>query len=262
MNLELFENRDGYNYVDINNNLDTTDTILIIHGLFGGLSNFEKTIIELSHSYRVLLPRLPFFEQDGLQKTEQLRDYIFSFLDFIGIESNIHLLGNSLGGQLAILLYDYNPKQFSSIILTGSAGLMENSFGCTIPKRFSENYLEERVKEVFYEKTLDSSYIQQIQSVITNHDTCLRLLKLARNSKKTNIEKALPNIKIPVYLIWGANDQITPPESAYLFKEKIQSSKLDFIDKCGHAPMMEHPKQFAHLCKTFLEKCKLEPHYN
>ena len=64
----------------------------------------------------------------------------------------------------------------------------------------------------------------------------------------------LPNIKTPTLLIWGENDLVTPPEVAREFKSLLPNSKLEWIKKCGHAPMMEHPKEFNKILFNWLDK--------
>jgi pimeloyl-ACP methyl ester carboxylesterase len=63
----------------------------------------------------------------------------------------------------------------------------------------------------------------------------------------------LNQIKIPTLLIWGKNDTVTPPFVAEEFHKLIPHSQLKFIDKCGHAPMMEVPGEFNDLLDSFLQ---------
>jgi len=67
----------------------------------------------------------------------------------------------------------------------------------------------------------------------------------------------LSKIKIPVALIWGKNDKITPPEVAVEFNQLLPDSELNWIDLCGHAPMMERPTEFNEILSKFLEKIKV-----
>ena len=67
----------------------------------------------------------------------------------------------------------------------------------------------------------------------------------------------IPKIQVPTLLVWGLNDTITPPVVAYEFDRLIPDTELRFIDKCCHAPMMEHPNEFNELLNQFLEKTKI-----
>jgi pimeloyl-ACP methyl ester carboxylesterase len=66
----------------------------------------------------------------------------------------------------------------------------------------------------------------------------------------------LNQIKQPTLLVWGNNDIITPPFVGEEFKKLIPNSELHFIDKCGHAPMMEVPQEFNTILTNFLSKNK------
>ena len=58
----------------------------------------------------------------------------------------------------------------------------------------------------------------------------------------------------PICIIWGKQDSVTPPAVADEFHEKLADSDLYWIDKCGHAAMMEHPDQFNEILNSWLEK--------
>ena len=80
---------------------------------------------------------------------------------------------------------------------------------------------------------------------------------MAKSAIRHNMSKDLHKINIPVALIWGRNDKITPPEVAIEFNNLLPNSELYWIDQCGHAAMMEHPDEFNRLLKGFLEKYKI-----
>ena len=64
--------------------------------------------------------------------------------------------------------------------------------------------------------------------------------------------KDLPNLNPPTCIIWGKNDIVTPPEVAEEFHDLLPNSDLFWIDKCGHAPMMEHPNEFNTILDNWL----------
>jgi pimeloyl-ACP methyl ester carboxylesterase len=66
--------------------------------------------------------------------------------------------------------------------------------------------------------------------------------------------KDLPKMTMPVCLIWGKQDTVTPPNVAEEFHKLLPNSELYWIDKCGHAPMMEHPDEFNKLVEKWLIK--------
>ena len=80
----------------------------------------------------------------------------------------------------------------------------------------------------------------------------MRIVAIAKSAQRNNLANDLPNIKVPTLLVWGLNDTITPPMVAYEFNRLIPNTELRFIDKCCHAPMMEHPEVFNEIVERFL----------
>jgi pimeloyl-ACP methyl ester carboxylesterase len=73
----------------------------------------------------------------------------------------------------------------------------------------------------------------------------LRLIQLAKSAKRDIIALLLEQISCPALRIWGKEDKRTPLEVAKEFHERIPNSELVWLDKCGHAPMMECPEEFC-----------------
>jgi pimeloyl-ACP methyl ester carboxylesterase len=231
-------------YLDTGLPYQEAETVVILHGLFGGLSNFESVIEQLQSRFRVVMPFFPLFSRDGFQHLSDLCAHTIQFLNDLHLHEPVHLIGNSLGGQLALMVCLNQPNRVNSLVLTGSAGIGEQEFGCSSPKRHCKNYLKDRIQEVFFDYSLDDAYVEEIHKVLVNHNQLIRLLKLARNSKNTPLINDLKFIDCDVLLIWGKNDSITPPEVAHIFNTELQKSRLILLEACGHAPMTEHPKLF------------------
>jgi len=80
----------------------------------------------------------------------------------------------------------------------------------------------------------------------------IKIIALAKSAIRNNLGEELNQIQQPTLLIWGKNDIVTPPFVAEEFKKLIPNSQLHFIDKCGHAPMMEVPTEFNTILENFL----------
>jgi pimeloyl-ACP methyl ester carboxylesterase len=171
--------------------------------------------------------------------------------------SRMKLMGNSLGGHVGLIYTLANPDKVNGLILTGSSGLFENSMGGSFPKRGSYEYIKERVEYTFYDaSTVSTEYIQEVFDTTKSIPKCMRIVGIAKSAQRHNMAKEVPNIKVPTLLIWGLNDTITPPLVAHEFDRLIPNTKLRFIDKCCHAPMMEHPELFNKILKEFLNEQK------
>ncbi len=232
------------------------ETLVLLHGLFGALSNFSDLIDYFrQHHYKVVVPMLPLFDLDILHTSVGgLAKYVHKFLERMNYQ-HVHLLGNSLGGHVALVHILKHPERIKSLILTGSSGLFENGMGDSYPKRGDYEYIKNKTELTFYDpKTATKELVDEVYSITNNRIKVIKIIALAKSAIRNNLGEELNQIKQPTLLIWGNNDTITPPFVAREFNRLIPNSELHFIDKCGHAPMMEVPQEFNAILHKFLKK--------
>lgn len=231
------------------------EPLILLHGLFGAMSNFTG-IIEYFRNYnKVIVPLLPLFELDILHSTVGgLAKFVNKFIEARDYKE-VHLLGNSLGGHVALVQALKNPERIKSLILTGSSGLFENGMGDSYPKRGDYEYIKTKTQLTFYDpKTASKELVDEVYSIVNNRIKAIKIISLAKSAIRNNLGEELNQIKLPTLLVWGNNDSITPPFVAKEFNKLIPNSELHFIDKCGHAPMMEVPDEFNAILHKFLKK--------
>lgn len=239
----------GFKYVDEGDG----QVLMLLHGLFGALSNWEGVVSRFSKHFRVVIPMLPIYEmpikEAGL---EGLRKFVEDFVAMKKLEKMI-IMGNSLGGHVALLYTLHNGLKVDKLILTGSSGLFENTMGGSYPRRGSYDYVKERVAYTFYDPAVASKeLVDEVFETTKSIPKCMRIVAIAKSAQRNNLAGDLPQIKVPTLLVWGLNDTITPPMVAYEFNRLIPNSILHFVDKCCHAPMMEHPDKFNEIVEKFL----------
>ena len=229
--------------------------IILLHGLFGALSNWKTVVNEFSKNHRVIIPKIPLTEINVKEANlESLTNFVKRFINKMKLK-NFILIGNSLGGHIGLIYTILHPKKVKKLILTGSSGLYENSFGGSFPKRGDYNYINDRVNHTFYNPNiLSKKYIDDVFDTLNDNAKCLNIITIARSAQRNNLAKKLYRITCPTLLVWGLNDTITPPSVAHQFHKLIPRSRLKFIDKCCHAPMMESPAKFNQLIKPFIEE--------
>src|ERR1044072_9121878 len=233
------------------------DPLILLHGLFGALSNFEDIIDYFKNKYKVVVPMLPMFELDLLHTSVGgFAKYINKFIEKQGY-TDYHLLGNSLGGHIALVHILKHPEKIKSLILTGSSGLYESGMGDSYPRRKDYEYIRKKTELTFYDPaTATTQLIDEVYEICNNRLQLVRILALAKSAIRNNLGEELGQIKQPTLLVWGNQDSVTPPFVAEEFNKLIPNSELQFIDKCGHAPMMEQPAEFNRILEAFLLKIK------
>ena len=242
---------EGFQYIDEGQG----ETIVFLHGLFGSLSNWDGVIDGFSSKYRIIIPLLPIYVMP-LKKAGilGLTQFVSDFIENREL-TDFDIVGNSLGGHIGLVYTLQNKERVKRLILTGSSGLFEDGMGGSFPKRGNYDFVKEKVGYTFYDPELATKdLVDTVFEVTNDNQKCLRMIAFARSAQKHNMAEELSQIEIPTLLVWGLNDTITPPYVGHEFNRLIKGSTLRFIDKCGHAPMMEHPEQFNHIVEEFLSK--------
>lgn len=242
-----------FEYIETNAEHKGETPLLLLHGLMGALSNFESILEEFGSKMNVVIPILPIYslpikdlDLDGLV------DFIDEFIQFKGFEK-VYILGNSLGGHLAQMYCLKRPEKVAKMILTGSSGLFENAFGNSFPRRSSRDYIRKKTEMVFFDpKVATEALVDEVFDSVSDLGRCIRIVKTAKSAVRHNLEDKLQMIKTPTLLVWGVQDEVTPLWVGRKFHELLSNSQLVEIDKCGHAPMMEHPEVFNKALKDFI----------
>jgi 2-hydroxy-6-oxonona-2,4-dienedioate hydrolase len=231
------------------------EPLVLLHGLFGALSNFMSLIEYFRQYNKVVVPLLPLLEMDILHTSVGgLAKFVYKFIEAKGYDK-VHLMGNSLGGHVGLLHVLKYPERIKTLILTGSSGLFENGMGDSYPKRGDYEYIKKKTELTFYDpKVATKELVDEVYSITNNRLKAIKIIALAKSAIRNNLGEELNQIKQPTLLVWGNNDTITPPFVAREFNKLIPNSELQFIDKCGHAPMMEVPDEFNAILHKFLKK--------
>ena len=220
----------------------------------GGLSNFRGVYDFFPEKgYRVIIPELPVYDLPLLKTTvKDIAVHLDKFFTSNHLEDVI-LLGNSLGGHIALLYTKLYPQKVRGLVITGSSGLYENAMGESYPKRGDYNYIKTKSEEVFYDpKVATKEIVDEVYETVNDRNKLIKTLAIAKSAIRHNMAKDLPKMEIPTAIIWGAQDCVTPPNVAEEFNRLLPNSTLYWIDKCGHAPMMEHPDSFNTLMDSWL----------
>jgi pimeloyl-ACP methyl ester carboxylesterase len=220
----------------------------------GALSNFGATFNYFSNNgFKVLIPELPLYSLPLIKtNVKNLAAFLKEFLEYKEIDNAI-LLGNSLGGHIALYFTKHYPEKVKALILTGSSGLYEKAMGDSFPKRGNYEYIEQKAQQVFYDpKTATKELVDDVYETVNDRMKALKTLSIAKSAIRHNMANDLLHMQQPACLIWGKQDGVTPPEVAEDFNKLLPNSDLFWIDKCGHAAMMEQPEEFNTILHNWL----------
>ncbi|MEO1629035.1 MAG: alpha/beta hydrolase [Bacteroidota bacterium] len=234
------------------------EPLLLLHGLFGALSNFSGIISHFGEQYNVVVPILPIFDLPIVNvSVSGMVDYVCEFVDHKQFDA-VNVLGNSLGGHISLLFALARPEKIHTIILTGSSGLFENSLGSTFPKRGDYDFIKKKTEDIFYNPAVATKdLVDEVYNIINDRNKAIRVIATAKSAIRHNLGDKLHQIKVPTLLAWGKQDNVTPAFVGEKFNELIENSELVLFDECGHAPMMELPDQFNEVLGKFLaQHCK------
>jgi 2-hydroxy-6-oxonona-2,4-dienedioate hydrolase len=241
----------GFKYVEEGEG----DVLMLLHGLFGALSNFYDIIESFKSTHKVVIPILPLYDLPIDETTVGgYVNYVERFVAFKGY-GKVTVLGNSLGGHIALIYALANPDKIKGVVLTGSSGLFESAMGDTYPKRGDYEYIKKKAELTFYDpKFATKELVDELFDIVNDRNKVIRVLATAKSAIRQNLTEEVSKITAPTLLIWGNNDTITPPFVGEEFHKLIPNSQLLFIDKCGHAPMMEQPEEFNRYLGKFLNE--------
>ena len=222
----------------------------------GGLSNFHGVMNHFPpKGYKVLVPELPIYDMPLLKtNVMSFAKFLQGFIEHKALKEAI-LLGNSLGGHIGLLHTKLYPKKVKALVITGSSGLYESAMGDGYPKRGDYEFIKKKAQDVFYDpEVATKEIVDEVFATVNNRIKLVKTLAIAKSAIRHNMSKDLPHMFTPTCIIWGKNDSVTPPNVAEEFHALLPDSDLFWIEKCGHAPMMEHPQEFNTVLDAWLEK--------
>lgn len=228
----------------------TETAFVFLHGLVGLNEHWENVVRRFSEHVRCVMLQIPLLELSGDDCSIQgVSTLTARFLEaHFGPERQlpVALVGNSFGGHVALRLAIERPDLVRALVLAGSSGLIEKSMVSDVQIRPSREWLRRKIGELFFDKKhLSENDIERAFSELSSRSGARAMVKLSRSARRNHLGAKLGQIKAPTLLIWGREDIVTPPEAAEGFRAAIPGSKIVWFEKCGHAPMIECPEQFA-----------------
>src|SRR5262245_25826405 len=156
---------DNFQFIDEGNG----PVLVLLHGLFGALSNWVDVVERFRKNYRVVIPLMPIYTLPVLNtNVKALAGFVHDFIGHMNFE-NVVLIGNSLGGHVTLVYVRKHPERVTGMVLTGSSGLYENAMGGTFPKREDYNFIKQKVEVTFYDpKAATKELVDECYAIVND----------------------------------------------------------------------------------------------
>lgn len=226
----------------------TGPAMVFLHGA-GGAHAWAPYMERLAEHHTLYVPSHPGWGRsdtpDWLDGMGDLAYFYLEFLDAIG-EDEVHLVGNSLGGWLALELAVRSTARIGTLTLVSAAGIHIGG----VPK--GDIFLwddDERVYNTFHDPRLAEARLaaepspEDAEIALKNH---FSTAKMAWHPRFYNpeLQKWLHRIRVPTLIMWGDDDRIFPPQYGEAMQKLIPGSKLEIVSECGHLPHQEKTDEF------------------
>ncbi|MEO8384077.1 MAG: alpha/beta hydrolase [Betaproteobacteria bacterium] len=251
---------------------DDPSPIVLLHGTSASLHTWDGWAAGLKSTRRVIRLDLPGF---GLTGPTPDNDYtvghyaafMHAFLDSLGI-SHCVLVGNSFGGQVALVTALARPARVDRLILIDSSGyplapssiplgfriarlpVLNQIARVTLPRRI----VEESIRNVYGDPTrVTPELVDRYFELTLREGNRQALAERLKQVPIDAITTRIPGIKIPTLILWGGRDRLIPPDSGRRFANDIVGSRLQIFPDLGHVPHEEDPVHTLAAAKNFLE---------
>jgi pimeloyl-ACP methyl ester carboxylesterase len=227
-------------YVHLGQDKDPAQTRVFIHGYGLRIEAFEKLLKILAEDYPVIAIDLPGFgESDApyFWGYEAYAQFVSEFLDACRL-NKVHIMGQSMGGGIALATAALFPEKISSVVIMNSAG---------IPMRNGQPSMVGRVQELWAQ-----GFDKKIwQAFLANSKRLKGLMRTLVVPTQHDIRNLLPKIKAPVLLAWGDCDKMLPINYAYEMAALIPRAKVATVSGGYHEWGLIQPEIFCSLAKQF-----------
>lgn len=229
--------------------------VVFLHGLVGLNEHWESVVERIRHRFSCRTLELPLLDLNGQDcSIHGVTDLTVQFLHK-HVREPVVLVGNSFGGHVALRIALRRSSMVKGLVLAGSSGLFERTFVKGAPVRPSRVWLEEKISELFHDQNaMNQSDVDRAHVALSERSGARAMVRLSRSARRNYLGDQIGDIHTPTLLIWGRNDVVTPPSAAQGFLDLMPNAEIFWIDRCGHAPMIEAPSEFARAMLDFADR--------
>jgi pimeloyl-ACP methyl ester carboxylesterase len=250
--------------------------LVLVHGVGTSADEWSWVLPALARDHLVYAIDLPGF--DGSTKPPDYSPafsarFIGAFLDTLRVERSA-VIGNSLGGLVALHLALSDPERVSALVLSDSAGLgravnpvqaaLSSPGGGELAATWAKTplgaaeralrrglFLFARPWQIPPKWLRDQCRLAQMPNFTEATLASLRANIGVAGQRELLIDQ-LPRLRVPTLIVWGVEDRVFPYSQGKEAVTRLQEASLELIPNCGHLPHVEQPRAFAAIVSRFL----------
>ncbi len=263
---------------------EDADPVLLLHGIGRSLEDWDEQHDLLSHGHRLISLDLPGFGYTPATSTgmgpKSLADAAVATLDAVGEDRPVHLVGNSLGGAVAMNVLAHNPERVRSLALSASAGfgsevtpalriISINGIGPWLLARSSRSATWKVERSLYADPSLATDEridlalkLAAVPGRVTNFRRATLSVGGVRGTKKqwrAELLSALTAYPVPTLVVWGEKDQVLPASHLGAAAKALPHARTVLFPDTGHMPQAERATEFAQLAAELWESCAPSP---
>ena len=255
--------------------------VVLLHGLGNSSVAWRRVVPQMAARFHLVIPDLPGFgHSDPVPGRPLLRAYasvVETLVDHVSPADPVALVGNSVGGAVALRMALDRPDRVSRLVLVDPAGV-----GHGVPMWWRLAHVEPVVRFLaapaltvtprgIIESVIGAAYrrmafadpssvpeatVRLFSSRLASRDRISRFLRAAHDivdSFESEVQRHERPIPVPVLAVWGRHDRLVPLSDALALLERMGSAELRIVEGAGHSPQLERPKAFLDAVMGFLE---------
>jgi pimeloyl-ACP methyl ester carboxylesterase len=257
------------------------DTVILLHGFGDSHATWRYVVPALARRHHVIAADLPGFGGSRAVAHRPLLDWYALWVEDlvakVAPRGRATLVGNSLGGAVALGTALRTPLRVSRLVLVGCAGLgqgvplwwrlvtaqmpLQPLLGPAVGA-LPRPVLQRLVGEVYARLVLhhpadvDAACVRDFAAYYRSRKDLHRLLDLGhdivRELSSGRLTREAPALRVPTLLVWGTHDRLVPAAHGVELQRVVPSAQLYLMDDCGHCPQLERPAEFTGAVERFL----------
>ena len=252
----------------LENDVKSKISVILLHGFGGDKDIWNQYSASLNNEYHLISIDLPGHGKSISTKNlgysiKHQSQMLEAFLKEKKVD-NIHLIGNSMGGAIALSYSAHFPKRVKSLILIDALGMIKTKSDIAINLDVTgKNALlnictNSEFKDFINFSMQKPPFIPDFIIDVLVKDKCKRAkietIIFDEMVKDSDLSAVAKKITVPTLILWGKKDRVLHIDNAELFNKTIKNSKLKVFDDLGHVPLLEDPDRTALITKRFMKK--------